>query len=121
LAGLVLRLRGRRLSSRPRRTVLRGRKPRHAHERQNREYRQRSAHHDRHWKSLRGRAPPFPLRSEVTLHAASASCETGKSAWREAVFPGYGIMKVVPVEGFEPPTTRLRSGCSTAELHRHLC
>jgi hypothetical protein len=25
----------------------------------------------------------------------------------------------VPAEGFEPPTTRLRSGCSTAELRRH--
>jgi hypothetical protein len=25
---------------------------------------------------------------------------------------------VVPAEGFEPPTTRLRSGCSTAELRR---
>ncbi len=25
---------------------------------------------------------------------------------------------MVPVEGFEPPATRLRSGCSTAELHR---
>ena len=26
--------------------------------------------------------------------------------------------KVVPQEGFEPPATRLRSGCSTAELLR---
>ena len=26
--------------------------------------------------------------------------------------------KMVPAEGFEPPTTRLRSGCSTAELRR---
>src|SRR5262245_16442583 len=25
---------------------------------------------------------------------------------------------MVPAEGFEPPTTRLRSGCSTAELRR---
>ena len=25
---------------------------------------------------------------------------------------------VVPAEGFEPPTTRLRSGCSTTELRR---
>jgi hypothetical protein len=25
---------------------------------------------------------------------------------------------LVPAEGFEPPTTRLRSGCSTAELRR---
>jgi hypothetical protein len=28
------------------------------------------------------------------------------------------IEKLVPAEGFEPPTTRLRSGCSTAELRR---
>ena len=26
--------------------------------------------------------------------------------------------RLVPAEGFEPPTTRLRSGCSTAELRR---
>src|SRR5262249_12853198 len=26
--------------------------------------------------------------------------------------------KMVPAEGFEPPATRLRSGCSTAELRR---
>src|SRR6187551_2035357 len=33
--------------------------------------------------------------------------------------PGGAIMhKMVPAEGFEPPTTRLRSGCSTAELRR---
>src|SRR4029079_5042403 len=28
------------------------------------------------------------------------------------------IEGLVPAEGFEPPTTRLRSGCSTAELRR---
>jgi hypothetical protein len=29
--------------------------------------------------------------------------------------------KMVPTEGFEPPTTRLRSGCSTTELRRLEC
>jgi hypothetical protein len=29
-----------------------------------------------------------------------------------------GGKEVVPQEGFEPPATRLRSGCSTAELLR---
>ena len=28
------------------------------------------------------------------------------------------VRRLVPAEGFEPPTTRLRSGCSTAELLR---
>ena len=28
---------------------------------------------------------------------------------------------MVPAEGFEPPTTRLRSGCSTTELRRPDC
>jgi hypothetical protein len=27
-------------------------------------------------------------------------------------------VEMVPAEGFEPPTTRLRSGCSTTELRR---
>jgi hypothetical protein len=27
--------------------------------------------------------------------------------------------RMVPAEGFEPPTPRLRSGCSTPELRRH--
>src|SRR4029077_1238616 len=31
---------------------------------------------------------------------------------------GANCIKMVPAEGFEPPTTRLRSGCSTAELRR---
>ena len=31
---------------------------------------------------------------------------------------GRPCTKMVPAEGFEPPTTRLRSGCSTAELRR---
>ena len=36
--------------------------------------------------------------------------------------PGGAIMhKMVPAEGFEPPTTRLRSGCSTTELRRPDC
>ena len=30
----------------------------------------------------------------------------------------YSRDALVPAEGFEPPTTRLRSGCSTAELRR---
>ena len=33
--------------------------------------------------------------------------------------PGHHLgPKLVPAEGFEPPTSRLRSGCSTAELRR---
>ena len=29
------------------------------------------------------------------------------------------LIYLVPAEGFEPPTPRLRSGCSTPELRRH--
>jgi hypothetical protein len=29
------------------------------------------------------------------------------------------VKSLVPAEGFEPPTPRLRSGCSTTELRRH--
>src|SRR6185312_9421875 len=31
------------------------------------------------------------------------------------------VRLLVPAEGFEPPTPRLRSGCSTAELRRRAC
>lgn len=31
-----------------------------------------------------------------------------------------GALFMVPLKGFEPPTCRLRSGCSTPELQRHI-
>ena len=54
---------------------------------------------------------PIAPGSEVymTRRAAARGAARGLAFWRR---------RVVPAEGFEPPTTRLRSGCSTAELRR---
>lgn len=47
------------------------------------------------------------------------SCGERLGLWPDAARPRSSVaMVLVPAEGFEPPATRLRSGCSTAELRR---
>ena len=59
--------------------------------------------------AARGSYCPFIRFAALSARSLSASLPPSHTDF------GGGV---VPVEGFEPPATRLRSGCSTAELHR---